>query len=64
MYNYRQRQQCGDSQRGWGLRDGVGEMGVERDFAWGDRCTMRCAGDVLLTCTLETYMDCESMSPQ
>ena len=34
--------------RGWG------EMGMERDFAWGNGCTMQGADDVLLSQTLET----------
>ena len=33
-----------------------GEVGLERDFAWGDGRTMQCAGDVLLSCTLDTCM--------
>ena len=44
----------------------VGEGGVngdERDFAWGDGCTMQCADDTLLSCTLESCMVCEPMSP-
>ena len=31
-------------------------MGTERDCAWGDGRMMQCADDVLLSCTLETYM--------
>ena len=31
-------------------------MRMERDFTWGDKCTMQCAGDVLSSCTLETGM--------
>ena len=34
----------------------VGEMGTERDFAWGDGHTVLCTDDVLLSCTLETCM--------
>ena len=35
---------------------GEGGMGTEGDFAWGCKCTMRCAHVVLLSCTLETHM--------
>ena len=31
-------------------------MGVERDFTLGSECRMQYAGDVLLSCTLETCM--------
>ena len=31
-------------------------MGMEGDFAWGDGCTMQCAGDILLSHTLDTCM--------
>ena len=31
-------------------------MGVERDFTLGDGCTMQCADDVLVSCTLESCM--------
>ena len=33
-----------------------GDMGMERDFAWGDGCTVWCADDVLLSCPLEIRM--------
>ena len=53
------RQQSGDSQRE--SRDGarwrwtkVGKIGMERD--WGAGCTMQCADNVLLSCTLKTCM--------
>ena len=32
------------------------EMGMLRDFAWGDGHMMQCADDVFLRCTLETCM--------
>ena len=32
------------------------KMSTERDFAWGGGHMMQCAGHVLLSCTLETYM--------
>ena len=31
-------------------------MGMETDFTVSDGCTMHCADDVLLSCTLETCM--------
>lgn len=31
-------------------------MAMERDFVWGDRCTMQCADDVLLSFIPETCM--------
>ena len=34
----------------------VGKMEKERDFALGDGHIMPCAGDALLSCTLETCM--------
>ena len=43
----------------WGqveVGKGWGEMEVEKEFAWGRRCTMQCADDVSLSCTLETCM--------
>lgn len=33
-----------------------GEMGTKRDFAWGGGHTMKCADDVLLSCTLQTCL--------
>ena len=33
-----------------------GEMGTERDLDRGKGCMMQCADDVLMSCTLETYM--------
>ena len=33
-----------------------GEMGMERDFARGNGCTMQCADDILLSHTLESCM--------
>ena len=37
--------------------DKAGKKGTERVFfAWGDGCTMQGAGDVLLSCALETCM--------
>ena len=38
-----------------GGRQRVGELGIERDFPWGDGHTMPCV-DALLSCTLETCM--------
>ena len=31
-------------------------MGLERDFAWGNGCTMQRADEVPLSCTLEACM--------
>lgn len=31
-----------------------GKMGTKGDFAWGDGYTMKCADNVLLSCTLKT----------
>ena len=42
---------------GWGgVGWGAWEIGTEKDFAWGDGCTIQCTDDVLLSCTLETCM--------
>lgn len=30
-------------------------MEIERDSALGDGCTLQCAKDVLLSCTLDTH---------
>ena len=35
---------------------GGGQMGMKRDFAWGYGHMLKCADDVLLSCTPETYM--------
>ena len=43
--------------RGGQKRVGLCEMGMERDFAWGNGCTMQWADDVLLSCTLETCIN-------
>ena len=55
---HRHRQECGDSQREKGLsrwRWAKGrEMQMERDFPWGNGCTMQHAHHFLLGCTLET----------
>ena len=48
-----------DSQRGKGVGAGGqrgGSIGMKRDFALGDGYTMQYTHDVLLSCTLETYM--------
>ena len=51
IHNTQTQTTCGGSQRGRGW--GVGESGQrretgkERDFAWGDGCTMQHADDVL-----------------
>ena len=31
-----------------------GKMGKKGDFASGDRCTLSCSDDVLLSCTLKS----------
>ena len=37
-----------------------GDMGTERDFDGADGCTMQCADDVLLSCTLDTCMSLQT----
>ena len=39
-------------------------MGTERDFAFAHECTMQCADDVLLNCTLVTCTVILTMPPQ
>ena len=44
-------------EREWGqVGKGGGSIGMKRDFALGDGYTMQYTDDVLLSCTLETYM--------
>lgn len=53
---HRYRQQCVDSQRERWRWAKESKMGIERDFAWVNKCRMQCIDVVLLNCTLETCM--------
>ena len=62
VYMYK-RQPCGDRGKvGGGLVE-VGKgggMGTEGDFGWDNECLIQGADDILLSCTFETCMVCET----